>query len=288
MADVRQRSALRARPGQAREAGNGDAGAAGDNSISVADLDKTYETRDGTVDAVRKATFDVKGGEFVSLVGPSGCGKSTILQICAGLVPPTRGQVEVGGVQARPGRREVGIMFQAPVLLPWRSVSDNVLLPTEIFKMDKGPARKRALELLDLVGLSGFEDKHPWELSGGMQQRASLARVLVADPNILLMDEPFSALDEFTRERLNLELANIHESFGRTVLYVTHNIEEAVFLSDRIVVMKPHPGEILEIVETGLPRPRKLEVLQEANTIELVIRIRQMLFGHHGGPEEEA
>jgi NitT/TauT family transport system ATP-binding protein len=283
MAGVRQRSGLRA----SREAENGRSGAPSDNSISVVDCDKTYDTRDGKVDAVRKATFDVKGGEFVSLVGPSGCGKSTLLQICAGLVQPTRGKVEVGGVKARPGRREVGIMFQAPVLLPWRTVCDNVLLPTEIFKMEKGPAKERALELLDLVGLAGFEDKHPWERSGGMQQRASLARVLVADPDILLMDEPFSALDEFTRERLNLELARIHESVGRTILYVTHNIEEAVFLSDRVVVMKPHPGEILEIVETGLPRPRKLEVLQEPRTIELVIKIRQMLFGHHAAPEEE-
>ena len=286
MADgVTQRSTKRGASRRARDAGrvNGD----GDHSISVADLDKTYDTRDGTVDAVRGATFDVKDGEFVSLVGPSGCGKSTILQICAGLVPPTRGLVEVGGHQAKPGRRDVGIMFQAPVLLPWRSVCDNVLLPTEIFRIDKGSARSRALELLDLVGLKGFEDKHPWELSGGMQQRASLARVLVSDPDILLMDEPFSALDEFTRERLNLELAKIHESFGRTVLYVTHNIEEAVFLSDRVVVMKPHPGEILEIVETGLPRPRKLDVLQEPRTLELVIQIRQMLFGHGDADLEE-
>jgi len=280
---VTQRSTKRRAPGRARDAGtNG----SGDHSISVADLDKTYDTRDGTVDAVRGATFDVKDGEFVSLVGPSGCGKSTILQICAGLVPPTRGQVQVGGLQAKPGRRDVGIMFQAPVLLPWRSVCDNVLLPTEVFRIDKGTARSRALELLDLVGLKGFEDKHPWELSGGMQQRASLARVLVSDPDILLMDEPFSALDEFTRERLNLELAKIHESFGRTVLYVTHNIEEAVFLSDRVVVMKPHPGEVLEIVETGLPRPRKLEVLHEPRTIELVIEIRQMLFGHRDADDE--
>jgi NitT/TauT family transport system ATP-binding protein len=286
MADgVTQRSTKRGAAARANDAGgvNGN----GDHSIAVAELDKTYNTRDGTVDAVRGATFDVNEGEFVSLVGPSGCGKSTILQICAGLVPPTRGTVEVGGLPARPGRREVGIMFQAPVLLPWRSVCDNVLLPTEVYRIDKVPARQRALELLDLVGLSGFEDKHPWELSGGMQQRASLARVLVADPDILLMDEPFSALDEFTRERLNLELAKIHESFGRTVLYVTHNIEEAVFLSDRVVVMKPHPGEILEIVDTGLPRPRKLEVLQEPKTIELVIQIRQMLFGHHDAEAEE-
>jgi NitT/TauT family transport system ATP-binding protein len=282
---VTQRSTKRGAPGGARDAGKSNG--SGDHSISVADLDKTYDTRDGKVDAVRGATFDVKDGEFVSLVGPSGCGKSTILQICAGLVPPTRGQVDVGGLQARPGRRDVGIMFQAPVLLPWRSVCDNVLLPTEIFRIDKGSARTRALELLHLVGLEGFEDKHPWELSGGMQQRASLARVLVSDPDILLMDEPFSALDEFTRERLNLELAKIHESLGRTVLYVTHNIEESVFLSDRVVVMKPHPGEILEIVETGLPRPRKLEVLQEPRTIELVIEIRQMLFGHRIAEGEE-
>ena len=282
---VTQRSMKREASERARDAGK--VNGSSDYSISVADLDKTYDTRDGTVDAVRGATFEVKAGEFVSLVGPSGCGKSTILQICAGLVPPTRGRVEVGGRPAQPGRREVGIMFQAPVLLPWRSVCDNVLLPTEIFRINKAPARERALELLDFVGLSGFEDKHPWELSGGMQQRASLARVLVSDPDILLMDEPFSALDEFTRERLNLELAKIHESLGRTVLYVTHNIEEAVFLSDRVVVMKPHPGEILEIVETGLPRPRKLAVLQEPRTIELVIEIRQMLFGHRDEEPEE-
>jgi NitT/TauT family transport system ATP-binding protein len=263
------------------------AGPAERRSIFVRGLDKIYETRDGTVEAVRNASFDVEEGEFVALVGPSGCGKSTILQICAGLVPPTRGTVEVGGVEAQPGRRDVGIMFQAPVLLPWRSVLSNVLLPTEIYKMDRDGARGRAGELLNLVGLSGFEDKHPWELSGGMQQRASLARVLVSDPDILLMDEPFSALDEFTRERLNLELARIHESLGRTVLYVTHNIEESVFLSDRVVVMKPHPGEILEIVETGLRRPRRLEVLQEPATVDLVIRIRQMLVGH-GPPGEQS
>ena len=286
MADgVTQRTTKRRALGRAVDVPGANGG--GDHSISVTDLHKTYDTRDGTVDAVRGATFEVKDGEFVSLVGPSGCGKSTILQICAGLVSPTQGQVEVGGLPARPGRREVGIMFQAPVLLPWRSVCDNVLLPTEVFRMDKVPAKERALELLDLVGLQGFEEKHPWELSGGMQQRASLARVLVADPDILLMDEPFSALDEFTRERLNLELAKIHESLGRTVLYVTHNIEEAVFLSDRVVVMKPHPGEILEIVDTGLPRPRKLEVLQEPRTIELVIDIRQMLFGHRDADPEE-
>jgi len=255
-------------------------------SIVVENVSKTYETRGGSVEAVRESSFDVKDGEFVALVGPSGCGKSTILQICAGLIPSDGGSVVVGGVEAQPGRREVGIMFQAPVLLPWRTVTENVLLPTEVFGIGKKEALKRARELLELVGLQGFEDKYPWELSGGMQQRASLARVLVYDPDILLMDEPFAALDEFTRERLNLELARIHESLGRTVLYVTHNIQEAVFLSDRVVVMKPHPGEVLDIIPTGLPRPRQFEVLEEQRTVDLVIKIRRMLFAD-GPPEAD-
>jgi NitT/TauT family transport system ATP-binding protein len=255
-------------------------GAAGSPAISVRDLCKTYATRGGDVEAVRGASFDVQEGEFVALVGPSGCGKSTILQICAGLVERTSGSAHVGGVAATPGRREVGIMFQAPVLLPWRSVTDNILLPIEIFGMDKKKAAVKAQELIELVGLAGFEDKYPWELSGGMQQRCSLARVLVFEPDILLMDEPFAAVDEFTRERLNLELARIQESLGRTVLYVTHNIEEAVFLADRVVVMKPHPGEILDIVETKIPRPRTAEVLTEPRTVELVIGIRQKLFAN--------
>lgn len=255
-------------------------------SIAVENLSKTYETRGGSVEAVRESSFDVKDGEFVALVGPSGCGKSTILQICAGLIPYDGGSVVVGGIEAQPGRREVGIMFQAPVLLPWRTVTENVLLPTEVFGIGKKEALKRARELLELVGLEGFADKYPWELSGGMQQRASLARVLVYDPDILLMDEPFAALDEFTRERLNLELARIHESLGRTVLYVTHNIQEAVFLSDRIVVMKPHPGEVLDIIATGLPRPRQFEVLEEPRSVDLVIKIRRMLFAD-GPPEED-
>lgn len=251
-------------------------------AVSVRNLSKTYQTRGGPVEAVRDSSFDVKEGEFVGLVGPSGCGKSTILQICAGLIPYDSGEVRVGGVPAQPGRKGVGIMFQAPVLLPWRSVTENILLPTEMFKMKQKESRRRAQELIDLVGLSGFEDKYPWELSGGMQQRCSLARVLVFDPDILLMDEPFGAVDEFTRERLNLELAGIHESLGRSVLYVTHNIEEAVFLSDRIVVMTPNPGEILTVAETGIPRPRNLDMLTESRTVELVIDIRRQLFAKRG------
>ena len=258
----------------------------GGPAISVRDLDKTYQTRDGAVEAVRGANFDVRDGEFVALVGPSGCGKSTLLQICAGLIQHTAGSVQVAGEPAKPGRRDVGMMFQAPVLLPWRTVMDNILLPTEVFRIDKKSAAETARELIELVGLEGFEEKYPWELSGGMQQRASLARLLVYEPDILLMDEPFSALDEFTRERLNLELARIHESLGRTVLYVTHNIEESVFLADRIVVMKPHPGEILDIVDSGLPRPRSLEALEEQTTVDLVIRIRHMLFSDRDRGEE--
>jgi NitT/TauT family transport system ATP-binding protein len=185
--------------------------------------------------------------------------------------------VSIGGSPAKAGRRDVGIMLQRPVLLPWRSVVQNVLVPAEIFGLDPKVARDRAMELLAMVGLEGFEDKHPWELSGGMQQRASLARLLVFEPQILLMDEPFAALDEFNRERLNSELARLHESLGRTMVYVTHNIQEAVFLADRVVVMKPRPGEILEIVDIDLPRPRRIEMIAERDMTDLVAGIRMKL-----------
>jgi NitT/TauT family transport system ATP-binding protein len=251
-------------------------------AIDVSDLGKIYQTRNGPVEAVRRANFSVDRGEFVSLVGPSGCGKSTILHIVAGLLECESGTVKVGGSPAQAGRRDVGIMLQRPVLFPWRTVTQNVLLPTQVFKIDRRgeqreALRKRAAELIKLVGLEGFEEKYPWELSGGMQQRASLARLLVFEPEILLMDEPFAALDEFTRERLNSELARLHETLGRTVLYVTHNIQEAVFLSDRVVVMKPRPGEVLEIVDIPLERPRRIEMVAEAETAALVGRIRRKL-----------
>jgi NitT/TauT family transport system ATP-binding protein len=254
------------------------------NVITVDSLRKTYASRAGAVEAVRSASFGVKRGEFVALVGPSGCGKSTILHIVAGLLDFDTGTVQVAGSPARPGRRDVGIMLQRPVLLPWRTVLDNVRLPAEIFKLDDTAARRHAAELLELVGLHGFEDKYPWELSGGMQQRVSLARTLVFEPEILLMDEPFAALDEFTRERLNSELAHLHESLGRSVVYVTHNIQEAVFLADRVVVMKPRPGEILDIVDIPLPRPRRIEMIAQPESAELVARIRNRL----GFEEQEA
>jgi NitT/TauT family transport system ATP-binding protein len=251
-------------------------------AISVTDLGKVYPTRHGAVEAVRRATFSVDRGEFVSLVGPSGCGKSTILHIVAGLLEFEGGDVKMAGSPAKAGRRDVGIMLQRPVLFPWRTVLQNVLLPTQVFKMDRESGKRqelkqRAAELIELVGLHGFEEKYPWELSGGMQQRASLARLLVFEPEILLMDEPFAALDEFTRERLNSELARLHESLGRTVLYVTHNIQEAVFLSDRVVVMKPRPGEVLEIVDIPLERPRRIEMVADPQMAALVARIRTKL-----------
>jgi len=258
-------------------------------AIEIKDLGKIYQTRHGAVEAVRSATFSVDRGEFVSLVGPSGCGKSTILHIVAGLLEFEGGEVRMAGKPANAGRRDVGIMLQRPVLFPWRTVTQNVLLPTRVFKIDRRgeqreAVRRRAAELIKLVGLEGFEEKYPWELSGGMQQRASLARLLVFEPEILLMDEPFAALDEFTRERLNSELARLHEQLGRTVLYVTHNIQEAVFLSDRVVVMKPRPGEVLEIVDIPLERPRRIEMVAETETAALVARIRRKL----GFEQEEA
>jgi NitT/TauT family transport system ATP-binding protein len=271
----------------AARASTADVAVGGDSqNIQIEHLNKTYATRHGPVEAVRDVSFDVRAGEFVSLVGPSGCGKSTILHIAAGLIDYDSGRTDVGGQPAKPGRREVGIMLQKPVLLPWRSVLDNVRLPAEMYDIGKAASRERAQALVDMVGLQGFEDKHPWELSGGMQQRASLARTLLPDPAILLMDEPFAALDEFTRERLNGELARLHERLGRSVLYVTHNIPESVFLSDRIVVLKTRPGEVLEIVEVDLPRPRSLDMFNLPRTAELSAHIRRQLGQTENGDQE--
>ena len=246
-------------------------------AVVVRNLGMVYVSKNGPVEAVKDVSFNVTRGEFVSLVGPSGCGKSTILHIVAGLVAHTSGDVEVDGRPAASGRRDIGIMLQRPVLMPWRTVLDNVLLPTQITGMDRGEAKQRALSLLEMVGLEHFASKYPWELSGGMQQRASLARVLVNEPEILLMDEPFAALDEFTKERLNAELAALHERMGRTTLYVTHHIAESVFLSDRVIVLKPRPGEVLDIVEITIPRPRRIESITEAHSAELVAMIRNQL-----------
>jgi NitT/TauT family transport system ATP-binding protein len=230
------------------------------------------------VEALRGVELDVAQGKFVALVGPSGCGKSTLLHIAAGLVEPDQGTVTVAGTPARAGRPDTAIMLQRPVMLPWRTIIANILLPIEIYGLDRREAMQRAAGLLHVVGLDGCEDKYPWELSGGMSQRASLVQSLVSNPAILLMDEPFSAVDEFTRERLNGELAKLHDELGRTTVFVTHNIFEAVFLADVVVAMRSRPGSIIDLVPIELPRPRTLELLKDNRELsDYAAHIRQIL-----------
>jgi NitT/TauT family transport system ATP-binding protein len=206
--------------------------------------------------ALRELSFHVEDNEFLSIVGPSGCGKSTLLRLVAGLLRPTGGRVELDGAAVAGPRRDVGIVFQIPLLLPWRTALENVLLPVEFLRLDVGQFRARARELLVLAGLQGFEDHYPRALSGGMQQRVGICRALIADPRVLVMDEPFGALDALTREELSLELLRIWEERKKTVVFVTHSIPEAVLLSNRVLVMTPRPGKVAGIVEVPLPRPR--------------------------------
>src|SRR5438128_1727813 len=217
--------------------------------IHVKGLRKEYGTARGTVLALDGIDFTVGEGEFVAIVGPSGCGKSTLLKILAGLLPATRGEVNLRSVPVTGPRRDIGVVFQSPVLFPWRTVLENVLLPIDVQRLGREKNRGRALELLSLVGLSGFEHRYPWELSGGMQQRVAITRSLMHDPALLLMDEPFGALDAMTRESLNLELQRIWLDRHETILFVTHSIAEAVFLADRVFVMTSRPGRLLERVD---------------------------------------
>ncbi len=222
----------------------------------------TYRAASGEVEALRSISFRVEGGELVALVGPSGCGKSTLLRIIAGLRPATTGRVAVDGHAVTGPVPAVGMVFQAPILLKWRRIVENVLLPAELAGLDPGAFRARALELLRLVGLGDFADRLPRELSGGMQQRAALCRALLLDPPLLLMDEPFGALDAMTRDELNLELLRVWGEGSRTrktIVFVTHSIVEAVFLADRVVVLTPRPGRVAELVPVPLPRPRTVE-----------------------------
>lgn len=246
--------------------------------ITLDGVGKVFQRRGaGAFEALRDVGLEQGPGEFVSLVGPSGCGKSTLLKIVAGLVEPTAGRVAIDDSVVSGPRRSVGIMFQTPELFPWRTVIKNVLLPIEIFRHDREFHRRRALELLDMVGLRDFETALPRELSGGMQQRVALSRVLVADPDIILMDEPFGALDEFTREKLNLELLRIWDESRKTVLFVTHNINEAVFLSDRVVVMGTQPGRVISVIDVPFRRPRSVEVMREPVYTDKVFEIRRLL-----------
>jgi NitT/TauT family transport system ATP-binding protein len=217
--------------------------------------------------------------EFVSLIGPSGCGKSTLLRIIGDLIEPTAGKVEVNGKSAHQARldHDYGIVFQEAVLYDWRTVAKNIVLPLELLRWDRGRRNARVQELLRLVELEGFADHHPWQLSGGMQQRVSIARALSFDPALLLMDEPFGALDEMTRERLNMELLRIWEASGSTIVFVTHSIPEAVFLSTRVVVMSARPGRIAGIVEVDLPQPRGGHTREEPRFFELVTEVRERL-----------
>ncbi|MDZ4766099.1 MAG: ABC transporter ATP-binding protein [Chloroflexota bacterium] len=231
--------------------------------ISIQHLNKTYRSKDGaSVHALDDINLDIARGEFVSLIGPSGCGKSTLLRIIADLIQPSGGAITVNGKPAKKARtdRDYGFVFQAPTLYDWRTVLKNVELPLEIMKHHKAEREARARAMLQLVELSEFADKYPWQLSGGMQQRVSIARALAFQPGILLMDEPFGALDEMTRERMNNELLRIWSSLpDMTVIFVTHSISEAVYLSDRVVVMSPRPGRIAEIIDIDMPRPRGTE-----------------------------
>ncbi len=227
--------------------------------------------------ALRELTFTIEPGAFVSIIGPSGCGKSTLLKIIAGLLPPTGGEARVGGRRVQGPNREVGLMFQRPVLLPWRHVLDNVLFPVDARGVDRGPYTDRARALLAQVGLTGFERRYPAELSVGMQQRVSLCRALLCDARLLLMDEPFAALDALSRDRADVELAGVAQASGATVIFVTHSIQEAVLLASRIIVFSARPARVAEVVEVRASRPRPLSFQQEPEFGLLVGRLRAAL-----------
>lgn len=256
--------------------------------IELNKVRKVYESQTGAVEAIRDISFKVKYGEFVSLLGPSGCGKSTLLMMVAGILRTTEGFIEVDGVAVTGSRKDTGMVFQSPVLLPWRTVMGNVLFPIEMLKLGRSDYAKKALELLSMTGLKDFKDKLPRELSGGMKQRVSICRALIHNPNLLLMDEPFSALDAITRDEMNFELMRIWEQYKKTVVFVTHSIREAVFLSDRVAVMTQRPATITEDLKIELPRPRMLELEEapEFNRYCAILRKHiERSHGHQKSPE---
>jgi NitT/TauT family transport system ATP-binding protein len=253
-----------------------DTAAAGD-VIAVRRLSKRYGNRADAILALKDIEFTVPDREFLSIVGPSGCGKSTLLKILAGLLPATDGEALLNGTPIDGPRQDIGVVFQSPVLFPWRSVLGNVLLPADIQRLGRNEMTNRAFELLKLVGLDGFENRYPWELSGGMQQRVALVRALIHDPALLLMDEPFGALDAMTRESMNVELQRIWLERRKTVVFITHSTAEAVFLGDRVMVMTPRPGQIGDLFRVELPRPRTLDVMNTEKFGTYVRRIRTVL-----------
>ena len=245
--------------------------------IAVDQVSRVFTSGARVVTALEKVSFEIHAGNFVSIVGPSGCGKSTLLKIIAGLLPVSSGVASVNGRRVDQPLENVGMIFQAPVLLKWRTVLGNILLPVEFAKLDVTSYMDKARALIKLVGLDGFEEMYPHELSGGMQQRASLCRALVTDPQLLLMDEPFGALDAMTRDELDIELLRIWEERKKTVLFVTHSIQEAVFLSDLIFVMSARPGRLIETIGVDLPRPRTMEMMSTAKFGEYTLKIRALL-----------
>lgn len=249
--------------------------------IAARSLYKVFPTSGGPVLALDDVSFEIRSGEFISLVGPSGCGKSTLLNIIGGLLHHSRGELLFAGREHSEPRREIGMMFQTPLLLPWRTVTKNVMLPIEVLGLRKSEARARAQELLAMVGLTEFAGRYPAELSGGMKQRVALCRLLVSNPEVLLMDEPFGALDEFTREAMNAELLRVWAETRKTAIFVTHNISEAVYLSDRVFVMTPRPGRLSGIVEIDLPRPRTDAIWSSPELLEYTGQIRDILGGAH-------
>jgi NitT/TauT family transport system ATP-binding protein len=258
--------------------------------VEIQGVTKTFPT--GNVTALENIDLTLTPREFVSLIGPSGCGKSTLLRVIGDLIEPSAGTVTVNGKTAKQARvdHDYGIVFQDSVLFDWRTVAKNIGLPLELLGWDRAKRKARVDEMLDLVELGSFGEHYPWQLSGGMQQRVSIARALAFEPALLLMDEPFGALDEMTRERLNLELLSIWQKLASTVVFVTHSISEAVFLSTRVVVMSPRPGRIAGVVEIDLPYPRLVETREEPRYFELVTQVRELLRkrGEHLLPEEEA
>ena len=245
--------------------------------IDVRDVTKVYQTRNGElVHALDAVSLKTAPGEFVSVLGPSGCGKSTLLMLIAGLLPVTKGELRLAGETLARPREDCSVVFQRDVLLAWRSVLDNVLLPVEIKRLDRDRYGARARELLAMVGLSGFEQKYPSELSGGMRQRVAICRALVQEPRLLLMDEPFGALDALTREQMALDLQRMWSTRRHSVLFITHSIEEAVFLSDRVIVMSPRPGRIVEDIRIGLARPRGGQTRNDPAFAGHVERIRSL------------
>ncbi len=253
------------------------------NAVEISGLSLTFQTADAPVVALDNIDLQIRHGEFVSFIGPSGCGKTTLMRVIADLETPSAGRILVNGVSPEQARlrRAYGYVFQAPALYAWRNVLRNVLLPLEIIGKPAAERKARAEKYLSMVGLTGFERKFPWQLSGGMQQRVSIARALAFEPALLLMDEPFGALDEITRDHLNEQLLQLWHQTGKTVVFVTHSISEAVFLSNRIVVMSPRPGRILEVIENKLPTDRRLDIRDTTAFLDVAHRVRAALRAGH-------